>query len=139
MVYGPKRGQWFTKPPSDQTSQERWPKTSAGLSWYEIPISSAFTQEKWDQDPVTAAFRMKRLIFGVAPDHYIGTVGQAYKVMRETWRKWGYPQKGRVTHVQLRYKPRPPLKLLLFLGGSFHASCCWGRNRFYLNASNSHL
>jgi len=112
MVYGPSRGQWFNKPLEGQDAAGRWPKTSAGLNWYEIPISSGFMQQKWDENAVAASFEMKRLIFGVAPDYYMANVGHAYKVMRETWRKWQYPQKDQVTHVQLRYRPRP---LILFL------------------------
>jgi len=85
----------------------RWPRTSAGLNWYEIPISSGFDLDRWRDDPSDAAYKMRKLIFGVAPDFYEGTVGHAYKVMRETWRKWKYPRKGLVTHVQLKYNPHP--------------------------------
>lgn len=110
MVYGPVRGQWFGATAKDSTVEGRWPKTSVGLNWYEIPISSAFSPEMWERDPTTAARRMRRLVFGIPPDHYQGTVGQAYKVMRETFRKWEFPLKHMVTHIQLRE------------GGSWHFS-----------------
>ena len=77
--------------------------------------------DKWQDDPGYAALMLRRLVFGVAPDYYEGTVGQAYKVMRETWRKWQFPEKALVTHVQLRYNPALPPLFFLFLWWSPHA------------------